>query len=260
MEYREKERKCAVLSGLCRLTALVLTAVLLVYGAFGGGFGGIFGGALTVQAAQKKAIRPEAGRAFPEIGKTATVKVEYDESVGGFGNLAVVSSDPAVATASLEDKGKGRAVLTVQGVAFGTASVAVYQANQPEIAAYVAVYSGFAGEDGMYSAATPVGTMAVYDDCTVTWPASLTGKNGAALALTDVELEQNSGLDCLKVTGNLTAQDQKKGGLSAFYASFYDAGGGLIRRQAVYTANPDSYNEVELKWYLPKGCARVVLE
>lgn len=221
----------------------------------------IFGQAdMAAEAAETAPIFLEAGRVFPAVGETKKVLVEYTDSAGGFANLGVICSDPAVAAVSLEDAGNGRAWLQVQGLNFGLASVAVYQISDPTVAAYIAVYSGFAENGDMYAAATQDGVMAVYDDCVISWQTTLNGKNGAQLAVAEVELEQNSGIDCLVVTGDLVAKDSELGGMSTFYANFYDAGGGLIRRQAVFTAEPTTYSRITLKWYLPKGCAQVVLE
>ena len=56
------------------------------------------------------------------------------------------------------------------------------------------------------------------------------------------------------------AGDSKTPDLNIFYANFYDAAGQLMDRQALYTRDPLSGNLLELEWYIPQGCVKIVLE
>lgn len=73
-------------------------------------------------------------------------------------------------------------------------------------------------------------------------------------------MERESGIDCLKVSGELMTKDSKISGMTAFYANYYDAAGRLMNRQAVYTREPQANTHLELKWYVPDGCVQIVLE
>ena len=107
---------------------------------------------------------------------------------------------------------------------------------------------------------TGTSLVTVYDDRMVYYNSTLTGRNGASVAIAGMEIERESGLDCLRVTGTLLSGDSKTPGMNTFYADFYDAAGELIRRQALYTRDPLSGSRMELEWYIPEGCARIVLE
>ena len=215
--------------------------------------------AAPVLLTPQKLTLSEKGAELP-LGGSGTLTVDYTGLTGGFADLGVVSSDLSVVQTSLRDDGNGKATLTLTGAGFGSASVAVYAVSNPAIVAYAAVRSGFAQDGKSYTLVQGQTVSTVYDDRIVSYNAVLSGANGATLAVQSVSLERESGLDRLRVQGELLTQDSKLPGLSAFYANLYDAAGTLIKRQAVYVEKPLNYSQVTLDWYLPDGCAKVVME
>lgn len=48
--------------------------------------------------------------------------------------------------------------------------------------------------------------------------------------------------------------------MNTFYANFYDFGGILLKRQAVYTRDAADYKVMKLEWFIPEGVATIILE
>ena len=193
------------------------------------------------------------------LGETGSVEVDY-ELAGGFADLAVLTSDPAIAVAAQADGGDGTAKMTVAAVAPGTTVAAVYRISNAAVVDYITIRSGLAEDGEVYTQMAGTSLVTVYDDRMVYYNSTLAGRNGASVAIAGMEIERESGLDCLRVTGTLLSGDSKTPGMNTFYADFYDAAGELIRRQALYTRDPLSGSRMELEWYIPEGCARIVLE
>lgn len=194
------------------------------------------------------------------LGETSVMEVDYTGFSDGASELMVVSSDSNIAAASLADTGNGQACLAVAGTGTGTATVAVYSASNAAIVDYVVVQSGMADAGAIVNVADGTKLTTIYNDRIIYYNHILTGKNGAQMAVTGLVLEREHGIDCLKVSGELMTHDAKAPGMNTFYADYYDAAGGLISRQAVYTRDPHANTHMELKWYIPDGCVRVDLE
>lgn len=192
-----------------------------------------------------------------DVGGTDVCVVDYKGILQGFGDIAVISSDSAIAAAALVDFGSGTAHLAISGNGIGTATVAVYSISNAGIVDYVVVQSGMAADGEIINKIDGQALTAIYNDRVINYNSILAGRNGAQLAVTGLVLEREKGLDCLKISGELLANDSKMPGITAFYAEFYDAAGGLIKRQAVYTRDPQSNSHLELKWYVPNGCTRI---
>lgn len=193
------------------------------------------------------------------LGETGSVTVDYSLA-GGFADLAVLTADSSIAAAVLTDNGDGTATLTAAAAAPGTTVAAVYRISNAAVVDYITIRSGLAQDGEVYTQMNGTSLVTVYEDRMVYYNSTLTGRNGASAAIVGMGIERESGLDCLKVTGTLLSGDTKTPGMNIFYANFYDAAGSLIRRQALYTRNPVSGNKLELEWYIPEGCAMIVLE
>lgn len=211
----------------------------------------------VVYAAGEASVRIVEDTVKLGLGETTIISVDY---TGGFSDLAVVSSDSTVAAAMIADAGNGHAALAIAGTGIGTAAVAVYRISNPAYIDYVAVQSGLAADGEIISRVDESLITTIYDDRIIQYQAVLTGRNGAQMAVTGLVLERESGVDCLKVSGELWMKDSQTPGMTVFYANYYDAAGGLMKRQAVYTRDPQANAHMELKWYIPDGCVRVVLE
>lgn len=214
----------------------------------------------TVYAAEGTSIEIAEDVVKLGIGETMTISVNYAGLAGGFGDLAAVSSDSSIAAAVVADAGNGQACLAIAGTGLGTATVAVYSISNSALADYVAVQSGLAADGQIVNQTDGTTLTAIYDDRVIRYQSVLTGRNDARMAVTGLILERESGLDCLKVSGELMAKDSQTPGMTAFYANFYDTAGGLMKRQAVYARDPQANAHIELKWYIPGGCAQIVLE
>ncbi len=193
------------------------------------------------------------------LGETGSVTVDYDLA-GGFADLAVLTADPSIAAAVLTDNGDGTATMTVAAAAPGTTVAAVYRLSNAAVVDYITIRSGLAEDGEVYTQMNGTELVTVYEDRMVYYNSLLNGRNGASIAISGMEIERESGLDCLRVTGTLLSGDSKTPGMNIFYADFYDAAGELIRRQALYTRAPVSGSRMELEWYIPEGCSRIVLE
>ena len=229
-------------------TILLLLAAFLLFPPF------------PTAAAEAQSIALKEATARLSIGETKTIQVDYSKLKGGYADLGIAVSDPSLIQAALHDAGNSQAVLTIQAKGFGTASVAVYAVSNPAIVSYAAVYSGMAEKGEVYTITEGNTLITVYDDRLIYYNTTLTGKNGATLAVKGIGLERSKGIDNLKVTGDLLQKDTKFPGLNTFYACFYDAAGDLIKRQAVYASDPISYNELTISWYLPEACTKIILE
>lgn len=194
------------------------------------------------------------------LQETASVKVDYSSVPGGFVDLGVVVADGSIAAAALADEGNGSARLTLAGLGMGSTVVAVYRISNAAVVDYVTVRSGMAEEGGVYTQMEGSSLVTVYEDRLIYYNSIMNGRNGAAMAVSGLAVERESGLDCLKVTGQLQANDSKTPGMNTFYANFYDAAGSLIKRQAYYCRQPVSGNVLTLEWYIPEGCTSIVLE
>lgn len=212
---------------------------------------------LTSYAAEGQLINISEDIMRLDAGGTGVCIVDYVGLLQGFGDIAVISSDSAIAAAALVDFGNGNAHLAILGNGIGTATVAVYSKSNAAIVDYVVVQSGMAANNEIINKRDGQTLTAIYNDRVINYNAILTGRNSAQLAITGLVLERENGLDCLKISGELLANDAKMPGMTVFYADFYDAAGGLIKRQAVYTRDPLANTHLELKWYVPEGCVRV---
>lgn len=194
------------------------------------------------------------------IGESTVIAVDYSDIAGGFADLAVVTSDGTIAVPALYDAGNQKANLAIGAVGTGTTAIAVYRVSNPAVVDYIAVQSGLAKKDEIITQVNGTNLTTIYHDRIIDYPAVLTGKNGAQLAVSGLVTERESGRDCLKVTGGLITKDTKIVGMNVFYANFYDAMGGLIKRQAVYSRDPGANGVLEIEWYIPEGCTSVTLE
>ena len=194
------------------------------------------------------------------IGESTVIAVDYSDIEGGFADLAVVTSDGTIAVPALFDAGNQKANLAIGAVGTGTTAIAVYRVSNPAVVDYIAVQSGLAQKDEIITQVNGTNLTTIYHDRIIDYPAVLTGKNGAQLAVAGLVTERESGRDCLKVTGGLIAKDSQITGMNVFYANFYDAMGGLMKRQAVYSRNPGANGVLEIEWYIPEGCTSIVLE
>ena len=214
---------------------------------------------VSVHAAGEGSIAMEEDVLTAGIGETVSVTVEYDLA-GGFGDMAVLIADPAIAAAALTDNGNGTATLSVAGLTSGSTVAAVYRVSNAAVVDYITIRSGLAEKGEVHTQMDGTSLVTTYEDRMVYYNSLLTGRNGASLAIAGMEIERGSGIDCLRVTGTLLSGDSETPGLNIFYANFYDAAGGLLKRQALYTRNPVSGSVLELEWYIPEGCVRIVLE
>lgn len=214
----------------------------------------------TSYASEKSAIRIAENILKLNIGETTVITVDYSSLAGTFDDIAVISSDTSIATAAIADTGNGIASLGIAGTGLGTASIAVYSKSNPAIADYTVIQSGLATGNTIINQNNGMSLTAIYNDRIVQYPAILTGRNNAQIAVTGLILEREKGIDCLKVSGELLSKDSQVPGMTTFYANYYDAAGGLMKRQAVYTRDPQANTHMELKWYIPDGCVQILIE
>ena len=233
------------LFGICIVLALIFTMSALP---------------LKVHAADEGSIKLSKTEVSIAVGVTELVNVDYSSVPTGFNDLKVVAANPAVAAVCLFDNGNGKASLAIGATGKGTTTIAVYRASNAAVVAYVSLKSGLAGKNQVYTEIANGIATTTYDDRIVQYPTILHGKNDAALIVSGILLERESGLDKLCVTGELTAVDSKLPGMNTFYANFYDYGGVLLKRQAVYSRDPSVNNVMTLEWYVPEGVALIVIE
>lgn len=220
---------------------------------------GAAGTPVSAQAAGQGSIEMEEEVLSLSIGETAGVTVEYDLA-GGFADMAVLTADPGIAVAALTDNGNGTATLSAAGLTAGSTVAAVYRVSNAAVVDYIVIRSGLAADGEVITQTDGTSLVTTYEDRMVYYNYTLAGRNGASLAVMGMEIERGSGVDCLRVTGTLLSGDSVTPGLNIFYANFYDAAGDLLKRQALYTRKPVSGSILELEWYIPEGCVRIVLE
>lgn len=194
------------------------------------------------------------------VGETTVITVDYSNIPGGYGDLGVVSADGTIAATMMVDVGNNQAHLAIGGLNMGTTAIAVYRVSNPAVVDYVAVQCGLAAKGQIINQVNGSSLTTIYDDRIINYNSILTGKNNAQLAVTSLVLEREKGIDCLKVSGELLAKDSKMPGMTTFYANYYDAMGGLMKRQAIYTRDPLANTHMEIKWYIPDGCTHIVIE
>ena len=222
-------------------------AALLLAGCIALGAAGM---PVPVQAAGEGSIAMEEDVLAVNIGETKSVTVTYDLT-GGFADMAVLTADSNIAVAALTDNGNGTATLSV---------AAVYRISNAAVVDYITIRSGLAADGEVLTQTDGTSLVTTYEDRMVYYNYTLTGRNGASVAIAEMGIERGSGVDCLRVTGTFLSGDSETPGLNIFYANFYDAAGNLLKRQALYTRKPVSGNVLELEWYIPEGCVKIVLE
>lgn len=218
--------------------------------------------AMNVQAAGEGTISLNQDVVRLGLGAATTLSINYQDVVGGFADLAVVSADTSIAVPTIADTNPtaNTASLGIVTTGVGTTVIAVYRISNPAVVDYVSVQSGLTSGSDIVTVVSGDSLITTYNDRMVYYNAVLSGKNEAQLAVSGMIVERESGLDYLKVTGTLLAKDSKIPGMNTFYANFYGTTGELIKRQAVYSRDP-LYNEVmELRWSIPEGCSKIVIE
>ena len=206
--------------------------------------------ALTAQAQEQQIVLSQNVLNLA-AGGSQNVLVDYSNVAGGFADLGVAVSDAAYV----------QAVLTVTALQSGSASVAVYLNSNMAVVSYATVASGYAPKGQMYTTMAGDTLTTVYDDRMVNYKTTATGRSGEVLAIRGMKIVRSTGIDCLKVTGEMLYSDSSNNGMSTFYADFYDAAGNLIKRQAVYALAPLNYQtQYELEWYIPEGCTQIIIE
>ena len=218
-------------------------------------FGGITGNAAGVAKIEMKETSVEV-----PLGQTKNIEVTYQVPEGMTAQLGAVIADEEMAAASVADAGNGKATLSVAGLQLGSTVIAVYEASDPNVVDYVTVYSGMAEEGEVYTVTEGSSFTTVYDDRVVYYNSLMNAGNGDQLAVSHMEIQRNSGIDGLLVKGKLWEQNTGSAGLLAFYAEFYNASGQLLDSQPYYVRNTGAGSSVELRWYIPEECTKVVLK
>lgn len=171
-----------------------------------------------------------------------------------------MSANPEVAVGILAQGKNNTVSLGIGAVGTGITNLAVYRVSNPAVVTYVAVLSGMPDKGQIITQINGDAVTTTYEDCIVHYGTILKGKNDAMLTVEGIVLQRESNIDCLKVTGVLTAKDSKFPGMNTFYANFYDPAGKLIKRQAVYNRDPQEGATMTLEWYVPYGSAQIVIE
>lgn len=227
--------------------ALIFTAAFLITG-------------ITGSAASAAKIEMKESSVSVKLGETVQIGVSYQLPAGTAAQLGVVITDETVAAAVVADNGKGNALLSVAGLQPGSCVIAVYEASDPKVVDYVTVKCGLADKGGVYMLNEGSSFSNVYDDCVVFYNSLMNAKNGDQLAVSKLDVERNSGMDGLVVEGKLWGQNSSSTGLLTFFADFYNASGELIERQPYYLKNTGAGSKVDLIWYIPKGCTKIIVE
>lgn len=215
---------------------------------------------VNVYAAGEGTLKAKEDCVKLEVGATKVVSVECTDIVGSIGDLAVVSANPEIAVGVLSQGKDNTVSLAIGAVGEGITNLAVYRVSNPAVVTYVAVLSGMPEKGQIVTQINGDVVTTTYDDCIVHYGTILNGKNDAQLTVDGIVLERESNIDCLKVTGVLSAKDSKFPGMNTFYANFYDPAGKLIKRQAVYNRDPAEGATMTLEWYVPYGSAQIVIE
>lgn len=214
----------------------------------------------SVHAAGEGTLKAKEDCVKLGIGEIAVVTIECADMPNGLGDLAVVSANPEIAVGTISQAKNGNVNLAIGAQGTGTTNLAVYRVSNPAVVTYVAVLSGMPEKGQIVTQINGDAVTTTYEDCIVHYGTILKGKNDAQLTVGGIVLERESNIDCLKVTGVLSAKDNKFPGMNTFYANFYDPSGKLIKRQAVYNRDPAEGAEMTLEWYVPYGSAQIVIE
>lgn len=214
---------------------------------------------LKIHAAEEGSLKMSKEEVRLAVGETELVNVDYSIPTG-FYDLKVVVANPEVAAVCLTDNGNGKASLAIGATGKGITTIAVYRASNAAVVTYVSLKSGLAAKNQVYTEIVNNIATTTYDDRIVQYPTILHGKNDAELIVSGIVLERESGLDRLCITGTLATVDSKLPGMNTFYANFYDCGGVLLKRQAVYSRDPSVNNVMTLEWYVPEGVALITVE
>ncbi len=217
--------------------------------------------ALNLQAAGNGSIDIQKESLTMAAGETTAVSVSYRDVELGFADLHTLSANPDMVVPTLTDAGNGQAVLNIAASGTGSTVIAVYRLSSPGVVDYIPVYCT-PGQEGTVWMETVSRTALVgtFDKRLVYYNSELNGRNKARLSVSGMNIEKESGLDCLTVRGVLTNEPENSTGLCTFYACFYDAGNLLIKRQAFYAPVPAAGSDLTLTWYVPEGCTQIVLE
>ena len=170
----------------------------------------------------------------------------------------MLGADDDIAVAVLEDAGDGKARIAIAGVGTGATAIAVYKVSNPAVVDYIGVQCGMAEKNQVITETNGDTLSAIYDDKIVSYKSILNGKNDAQLAVATVIMEHTAAMDCLVVTGAVIQSDSKMYGMNTFYADCYDALGGLIKSLPVFVMTTEENEPVEIKWYIPEGCTKVI--
>jgi len=231
-------------------SALMLVICLLLVFAFG---------SITGMAAENTKIEIKETKVSVRLGETKVLNVEYVLNQSAI-QLGCVSADETMVSAVITDNGNGKAQLVLAGHRQGSCVVAVYEASNPNIVDYVTVNCGLAQEGGVYTVNEGSSFTTVYDDRVIEYNSLMRAQNGDQLAVSHLAVERNAGIDALIASGKLWEENKSSSGLLTFYACFYDASGKLIERMPYYAKNTGAGSTVELCWYIPKGCTKIVVE
>ena len=215
---------------------------------------------VTGNAAGAAKIEIKESKADVALGAVTNLEISYQMPEGRTAQLAVVIADEAIVAAAAADAGNGKATLALSGLQPGTTVVAVYDTADPTVVDYVTVKSGMAQEGKVYNLNEGSSFTTVYDDRVVSYGSLMNAQNGDQLAVSHLEIVRNSGIDSLEVEGKLWQGNTSAAGLLAFYTGFYNAAGELIDRQPFYLKNTGAGSSVELIWYIPEGCTKIVVE
>ncbi len=211
----------------------------------------------NVQAADNTVIDIVKDNVKLGLGETVVVELSYGEN--SYGDIAVMGADDDIAVAVLEDAGNGKARMAIAGVGTGATAIAVYKVSNPTVVDYIGVQCDMAEKNQVKLEVEGDSYSAIYDDKIVSYKSILQGKNDAQLAVGGVIMEHTAALDCLKVSGVVIQTDTLMYGMNTFYADCYDAMGGLMKSLPVFVMTTEDNEFVEMKWYIPEGCANVIL-
>ena len=230
-----------------RIMALLVAVLILCTGTEG-------------YAASNTGIQIKETAVSVQIGETITLDVAYQAEAGKAVSLGVVSADETLAAVQLADAGNGKALLSIGGLRAGSCVVAVYEASDPKSVDYVTVRCGLAKEGGVYTVNEGNAFTTVYDDVVIHYNSLMQAKNKDQLAIEQLEVERNSGIDALLVEGKLWTENNSQAGLLTFYVNFYNASGELMERMPYYMKNTGPDSKASLCWYIPRGCTEIVVE
>ena len=163
-------------------------AALLLAGCIALGAAGM---PVPVQAAGEGSIAMEEDVLAVNIGETKSVTVTYDLT-GGFADMAVLTADSNIAVAALTDNGNGTATLSVAGVTAGSTVAAVYRISNAAVVDYITIRSGLAADGEVLTQTDGTSLVTTYEDRMVYYNYTLTGRNGASVAIAEMGIERGS--------------------------------------------------------------------